>query len=436
MTERFHKTVHFDVAFQIKILCTLFQEPEFTVLSGVYLNPESFDRRVLRWFAKEILTFAKEYQVGITLEVLEHSIHKALKFKELYEKDLPEIKLYLHKLSIPVVDRYYVKDQIFKFVEFTHMKNMVLNAATYLERGDTDSIRKEIAKVLEIETGVHGGLGHFYTRDIEKRTERRKSYIKNGVPTGLTLDNYLKPGGIPPGDVLMVGASTGRGKSQILVNIAREAVLHGFKVLYVSVEMSEESIEDRLDASFTGIEIGNLEDRAESIAERLKCLRDDESETGYNELLVIKEFPSKTLTPSMLRAYIRSLQHVAFYPDLVIVDYPGEMILDNPSKDHLLNQADMIRYMKKMAKELRLSMAIAGQVQREALEQEVINLDDIKGAYEQLFICDVVVFFCQTKKEKERREGRIFVGKNRLGLDCFDFPVFADWSRSLLRMRS
>ena len=428
-----HKPERFayDRLFQVRILRTLFQDPEFTLAVGSKLSFQHFERRAVRWVAQKILDYAKKHNHGISKDALQIMFDRDLKTGRLLEESKREAKKVIDLIERPVKDRSFIKEEVHGFVKNQVVRTAIMRSLDHLEAHDFEAIDKEFTEVLEVQEVLTGGLGHFYVRDVKTRSAVRARYEKNGVSTGLKLDDYLKPGGLPPKALGCVIAPTGKGKSHCLVHLGRSAIIESSaKVLHVTLELAEEAVLDRYDAAFSGIAINHLESRTDDV-ERIV----DDYGARYGEFLVVKEFPPATLTAAALRAYVRQLERAAFYPDIIMLDYADDMVPSMVSRDHdaYSDMGQIYRELRKLAFELQIPIWTASQTQRNALNKEMIDLDSIADSFKKAMIADVVICLCQTKEETTKKTARFFVAKNRLGSDKFEFKVSLDWSRSTIK---
>lgn len=421
--------VGYDRMFQIRMLRVLYQDPDFTTTIGVKLEPTHFERKAHRWLAQQILDYATKYGHGIGRDAIKINLARDLKTGRLMAKDRPELVILIKRLDKEVKDKSFIKEELFRFIKNQTVRDMLMNSLDHLDAHDYDAIDSEIIKVLEVQEATSGGLGHRYVSDVGKRTTLRKTYVKDGVPTGLKLDDHLKPGGLPPRTLGVVVAPTGGGKSHVLVHIGKSAILEGRKkVLHITLELAERDICDRYDATFSRITLNNLETDADKVQDAVKDVG-----KRYGEFLIVKEFPQATLTVPALRAYIRQLERIAFYPDIIIVDYADEMVPSIITDSAYENQGAVYRELRKLAFELRVPIWTASQTQRSALKKEVIDLDSLADSFKKGMIADVVIALCQSVKEKAAQRARFYVCKNRQGMDKFHFSVKLDWSRSSIR---
>jgi replicative DNA helicase len=423
----------YDKRFQLRMLATLYQDPEFACATGVHLSPDHFEKRSYRWLAAQILSYAETYGHGISDDALRIQLDKDLRTRRLPDKLKVELEALIDGLEEPIKDRSFIKDELRSFIKNQATKEAILRSLDHLERHDFDAIDREFTRVIEISAATEDGLGISYTRDIEFRTKARKEYIRNGIPCGLLLDDHLKPGGLPPKSLGIVVAPPGKGKSHALVHIGKNAILDGKRVLHITLELTAEYVADRYDASFTGIALNALEERADDVAERIEELGARFTDADKREVLVIKEFPTGTLTVKKLRSFIRTLERVGFYPDEVIVDYAGLMQPEFPTGDEYTDLGKACTELRAMAMELGIPIWTAAQGNRGSLGKEILTGKDLADSFKMLMIGDVLIAICQTEVEEKTSRGRIFVIKNRYGKDGWDFNITMDWSRSTIR---
>lgn len=418
-------------AFQARMLRTLVQDPDFACTTGVFLLPEHFEKRAHRWLAKKILGYAKKHGSGIGQDALDIELDRDLRIGTFPGEDKAEVLAFFAKLKNPIKDRSFIKEEVYRFVKNQVTRQAILSSLDHLEGHDFESIDKEFQRVLEVQESLSGGLGQFFVRDVSERTSRRKSYEKNGVSTGLRIDDYLKPGGLPPKSLGCVVAPSGKGKSHVLVHLGKSGIIDSnAKVLHVTLELSEDSVLDRYDAAFAGVSISLLEKKRITVRDKVKELG-----ATYGECLVVKEFPPASLTVPALRAYIRQLERMAFYPSLVLVDYADLMLPSHASRDRdaYEDMGNIYTELRRLSYEVNAPVWTASQTQRSALNKPIIDIDSISDSFKKAMIADLVICLSQTVEEKKAKVARFFLAKNRLGPDKLDLKVHLDWSRSTIK---
>jgi archaellum biogenesis ATPase FlaH len=418
----------YDRAFQAKMVRTLYQDPAFAGAVVEHLAPEHFEKRVHRWFCKHILDYVKKHGSGVTKDAIHHAVGRELKFGKMRKELAAEIAAFEPKLDLTVKDRSYVKEELHRFVKYQAYREAILDSLDFLERGEMDKVPAVFAKAISVQD-TDSGFGTFYVRDVRKRTKARKLHVKNGVPTGLMVDEHFRAGGVPPGSLAAIVAPTGKGKSQFLIHFGKSAILEGNKkVLHITCELDEQTVCDRYDASFSGIQLSQLENKASKIRGIVQELG-----TQHGEFLHVKYFPSMTLTVAKLKAYIRQLERIGFYPDVVIVDYADEMLPTVMRDSSYLEMGGIYRELRSLAGELQIVIWTASQTSKGALTKEEFDIDAVADSFQKMFVCDLVLLFCQTKQELKQKRGRVVIGKSRLGATGPTYKLHCDWARSTIR---
>lgn len=419
--------------FERRMLRVLFSDNEFAITAGVHLSHQHFSTPGLRWLAQKLVSYIKEHGLGVSKDALRIELDRDIKIGRLTKANRDAAKALVDTIDVPVKDRSYVKEELFRFIKNQTVDRAIRASIDHLDAQDFDLIDGELQKVLDLQTSMDGGLGHFFVRDRGIRRERRKGYNPDGIPTGLFLDEKLKPKGLPPKSLTTVVAPSGVGKSGVLMFMARSAVLLSEQpVLYVTTELSEDVVCDRLDASFTGVSINMLEKQRKEVSRKVRDLG-----KKYGEFLVVKEFPPATLTPSGLRAYLRQLERVGFYPKAVYVDSADDMVPDpgdrGRDKDGYEDYGAVWRGLRKLSYDILAPFATASQTQRGALNKEHVDWDFIADSAKKVMVSDVVVILQQTREEHKQKVGRFYIAKNRFGSAKADWKVRLDWARIDIR---
>jgi replicative DNA helicase len=413
--------------FERKMLRVLFSDNEFAVTTGIHLSHEHFTTPALRWLAQKLVGYAKEFGAGVSKDALQIELERDTKIGRLTKSNREAAKALVDTIDAQVKDRTYVKGELFKFIKNQTIDRAIRASIDHLDAHDFDSVDRELQKVLDVRASGDGGLGHFFLRDRQIRKARRKGYAYNGVPTGLFLDEKLKPKGIPPKSLATIVAPSGVGKSGVLMYMTRSAVMLGeAKALYITTELSEDVVCDRLDASFTGVSINMLEKDRKLVSMKVRGLG-----KKFGEFLVVKEFPPAMLTPGGLRAYIRQLERVAFYPTAIFVDSADDMIPDNPGRerDSYEDYGQVWRGLRGVSYDVNAPVATASQTQRSALNKEHFDWDSIADSAKKVMVSDVVLMLQQTREEQKQKTGRFYLAKNRFGTAKQEWKARLDWGR-------
>jgi replicative DNA helicase len=410
------------------MLRVLFADHEFATTTGVHLTPEHFTTAPMRWLAQKIVGYVKEHGVGISKDALRIELDRDVKIGRLIRSNLEQARALVDAIDTPVKDKSYVKDELFRFIKNQVVDRSIRASLTHLDAMDFESVDKEVQKILDVQQSLDGGLGHFFVRDRKERLKRRKEYVPDGVPTGLFLDELLKPKGVPPKSLTTVVTPTGGGKSGTCLFMCGSAVTSDYaaKALYITTELSAEVVTDRLDARLTGVSLNRLEEERKAVSRSVRDLG-----VKYGEFLVVKEFPPMALTPNGLRAYLRQLERVAFYPDIVFVDSADDMLPDDLGRDRdsYEDYGSVWRGLRKVSFDIRAPVVTVSQTQRGALNKEHVDWNEIADSAKKAMVSDVIVILQQTRQEYDDKVGRFYVAKNRHGVAKKEWSVRIDWAR-------
>lgn len=425
--------VSYSKDFEKRMLRVLYADQEFAVTTGIHLDHQLFSTPALRWLAQKIVGYVRDNGVGISKDALQIELARDAKVGRLTQKVREPAEALVDTIDQVVKDRTYVKGELYKFIKNQVTDRAVRACLDHLDAQDFDSIDAELQKVLDVQAALNGGLGHFFVRDRLVRRERRKKYTPNGISTGLFMDERLKPKGLPPKSLTTIVAPSGVGKSGVLMYMCRSAVINSnAKCLYVTTELSEEVVCDRLDASFTGVSINMLEKERRKVSSKVRNLG-----LKRGEFLVVKEFPPSTLTPSGLRAYIRQLERVGFYPTSVYIDSADDMVPDpgdrGRDRDGYEDYGAVWRGNRRLSYEIGAPVATASQTQRGALHKEHVDWDQIADSAKKVMVSDVVAILQQTREEHRQGVGRFYLGKNRFGSAKVEWKVRLDWAKIDIR---
>ena len=416
--------------FERRMLRVLFTDQEFAVTAGVHLGHEHFSTASLRWLAQKIVEHVRDRGVGISKDALQIELERDVKIGRLTKSNRDAAKALVDTIDTAVKDRSYVKEELFRFIKNQTVDRAIRASIDHLDAQDFDAVDRELTKVLDVRDGLDGGLGHFFMRDRLARRDRRKGYTPDGIATGLFLDQKLKPKGLPPKSLTTIVAPSGVGKSGVCIFITRCGVVSGAKGLYITTELSEEVICDRLDASFTGIAINMLEKERNTISKKIRALG-----KKFGEGLVVKEFPPASITPGGLRAYLRQLERVGFYPSFLVVDSADDLLPDNPGRDRdsYEDYGAVWRGLRKLSYEIKAPVITVSQTQRGALNKEHVDWDSIADSAKKVMVSDVVLIIQQTREEHEQKTGRFYVAKNRFGSAKWEWKARLDWAKNDIR---
>jgi len=402
------KTIsEYGYSFQIKfIVCLitdkLFLEQIVDILDEKYTSNDAF-----RWLIKEIREYYNEYKDVITMNVFKIKIQEI--DSDLLQVNVKDVLKEVFK-NIEASDLDYIKDKSLDFHKSQVLKDAIVRSAEILERdGDTDEIKSLIDTAMQ--AGVERNLGHDYLEDIE---ERYSETARITSPTPWDIINELTQGGLGAGELGVIVAPAGIGKSWVLSAMGAYAISKGLNVIHYTLELNEAYVGLRYDSIFSGVESQNLKYHKDEVIERLDKLEGN---------LTIKYYPTKACTVNTLSAHLKKVTTFGTKVDMVLVDYADIMKDINKHTEMRHALGSIYEDLRGLAGEMQIPIWTASQANRSALDEDVIEASKVAESYAKVMTADFVMSLSRKIEDKIGNTGRFHIIKNRFGPDGLTFPA-------------
>jgi replicative DNA helicase len=427
--------IKFDFKFQNKILALLVKDSEFSVKYGNIINPRYFTDIYHQMLCEKAVTYAEKYGEQVTLEVLFEEVdkEKSTEKRELLASSLEEI------CDTELNDRAYFEERVVEFCKNQSMLLALKQSVQSLKEGDREAILPSLEKALMVGQQLDdASMGTRFWNSFDK--EEEETWIPR-VPTLLGpegsggMDDVLN-GGLKNGQLGMVMLPTGRGKSVFLLNIAANAIIQNYNVLYFSLEMDERDIKNRFSSWFTGLSTKILEKLPnKDIQAKIFA---NYSGTKLGDLL-IKTFPMKSTRVRGLETHVKAFSKKdGWVPDLIIVDYL-DVVRSSSKKETHEQLGEISEELKGLAQRFDRPVWTASQVNRSGAQKEIVKNEDGAGSYAKLFAADFVFAGAPKSDEKTgERSVKLFCSKARGAEDqmILDYEIDFKAMRFLFRERS
>lgn len=407
-------------SFQEKIGQALLTDPRWAEQMMEVFDSSYFELKYLQFLADRYFSYSKKYKVFPTLQLLVTIIREDLKVgTDVILRD--QIIEYLQRMKAnpDPGDLQFVKDKALDFCRKQALKAALEDAVDQMQAEKYESIVESIKKAVLV--GTAPALGHDFFTDFEARFTRLQ---RNCVSTGLDeLDRKeIMNGGLGAGEIGVVVAATGVGKSHFLTMLGANALKAGKNVLHYTFELSETAVGVRYDSNLCDMESNQVIDRKDEVLTKYKDMK-----LGR---LIIKEFPTNTASIYTLRSHIERLDVKGFRPDVIIIDY-ADIMRSTRQYDSLRHELKLIyEELRGFASEKGIPIWTASQSNKEGSNSDVVDLSNMSEAYGKAMVADVVLSISRKSHEKATGWGRLFVAKNRAGRDGLVFPVKIDTARS------
>ena len=310
-----------------------------------FIQPEYFEQRSERVVFEEIVQFIVKYNSAITKEALGIEIENRT---DLTETDVKDIREVCETLNDSVVEKQWLLDTTEKWCRDRAIYLALMESIHIADGNDGNKNRDAIPSILSdaLAVSFDNNIGHDYLQNYGERYEfyHRK---EDKIEFDLEYFNKITKGGIPNKTLNIALAGTGVGKSLFMCHVASSALLQGRNVLYITLEMAEERIAERIDANLLNVPIQQLVDLPRSTFEN-KVTSLSKKTQGT---LIIKEYPTASAHSGHFKALLNELAlKKSFRPDIIFIDY---LNICASSRHKANSSVNSYSYIKSIAEELR-----------------------------------------------------------------------------------
>lgn len=408
--------------FQEKVVQALLIDSRWAEQMTEVMDSSYFDLKYLQFVVDRHTAYAKKYKSFPTMQILIAILRDDLKGTS--DQTLRgQIVEYLQRMrSDPDLgDLPYVREKSLEFCRKQALRAALESAVDDIEANKYEAIVDRLKKAVAVGTPTSAGL------DLATDIDARYSVTaRNPVPTGHpALDaKGMLSGGLGRGELGVIVAPTGVGKSHELIDIGAHAVSLGINVAQFTFELSEAQILKRYDARLIDIDFDDLEENRARVDEFYQ------SNGAKLGTLKVKYYPSGTATVFMLRAWFERQALTGFRPGLIIIDY-ADIMRSSRQYDQLRMELKLVyEELRALAGEMALPIWTASQSNKEGSSSEIVDLGNMSEAYGKAMVADVVLGLSRRPQEKALGLGRLYVAKNRAGRDGIVFPIKIDTARS------
>ena len=401
------KLVNFGNTFQIKSIACLMSNQSFLEQIHDILDEKHYDSDSLKWIVKECKKYFDEYKKPITLDVFKVKVSEVENdiLKTSIVENLKDIFRYFD-----APDLEFIQNQLLNFFKNQTLKGAILQSVDILEsNGDFEQIKVIVDDALR--AGTERNIGHEYIEHIE---DRYSETARTTVSTGWDVIDELTQGGLGGGELGVIVAPAGVGKTWVLAAIGANAMKKGSHIVHYSLELNESYVGLRYDSIFTGIANQNLKYHKDDVISEMDKLKGD---------LVIKYFPTKTASVNTLSAHLKRIINLGTEVDMVVVDYADILKDTGNSREVRHALGNIYEDLRGLAGEFQIPIWTASQANRSALDEDVIEATKVSESYQKVMTADFVMSLSRKVEDKIGNTGRFHVIKNRFGPDGITYPA-------------
>ena len=397
----------FGNTFQTKVITCLLVDSEFIQTIYDLLQAEQLDTESKQWLVREIKAYFYEYKAIPTLDTLKVKINAINSdiLKQSVVDELREIMKY-----IEATDLNFVKDQALEFCRNQELKSAIVKSVDMLQSGRYDEIKRLIDNAMR--AGTRRDVGLNYVKEFDSIMDQVSREV---VSTGWESVDGITDGGLAGGELGIVVAPAGVGKSWLLQALGANALRMGMNVIHYTLELNQAYVGLRYGAIFSGIETSRIPENKDKV----KKIVEDQCK---GELL-IKYYPSKAATVQTIFTHLKTIELMGHSPDIVFLDY-ADLLSDTSGLGEMRHQlGNIYEELRGLSGEFQIPIWTASQANRSSLEEHIIGAEKIAESYNKIMIADFVLSLSRKIEDKVANTGRVHIIKNRFGPDGLTFPT-------------
>ena len=407
----------FGPTFQSKIISSLLTDNKFIQTISDILEPKFFDSDANKWLTTQVSKYFMEFRKAPTLEVLKIKITQM--DDEILKVSVIE-NLKEAWRNIEATDLEFVKQETLDFCKNQVLKGAIENSIDLLEQKNYDEIKVIIDEAMK--AGSERDLGHDYIISLDARLNES---VRETMPTPWDAVSTVMDGGLAGGELGVLVAPAGIGKTWCLQSLGAHLVKQGKTVVHYTLELNESYVGLRYDTVFSGVTTSNIkfyQDDVQKVIDKL---------TGK---LIIKYYPTRAASVNTLAAHLKQMEIQEIKPDVVIVDYADILKPTTFYKEKRHATGETYENLRGMAGEFDIPVWTASQANRSSLEEEVIDASKVSEDYSKVMTADFVMSVSRKVEDKIANTGRFHVIKNRFGVDGITFPANINTNTGLIQV--
>ena len=396
----------------LTILNNLIHDEEYTRKVIPFIEEDYFEDRSDKIVFEEISTFLKEYDSLPSKEVLHIEVGKRT---DLTQDEFQSTEQLINSLGESQYEQEWVLDTTEAWCKERAIYNALMESIKIADGQDEKKNRDAIPSILSdaLAVGFDQHVGHDYIDDAEDRYAYYHK-IENKTPFDLEYFNKITSGGLSDKTLNIALAGTGVGKSLFMCHVASSCLVQGKNVLYITLEMAEEKIAERIDANLLNTNIRDIAELPQTTFHK----KIDKLAAKTTGKLIIKEYPTASAHCGHFRALLQELKlKKSFVPDIIFVDY---LNICASSRYRSAVNVNSYSYVKAIAEELRglaveaaLPIVSATQTTRSGFASSDPNLTDTSESFGLPATADLMFALVSTEDMEELDQIMVKQLKNR-----------------------
>ena len=397
--------------FQLQLLNQVITDKDFAHSIVSVFEPGYFENKYYKIIVQMIKEYYAKYEGSPNFETLSQ-IAKSEISQELARKIVIDT---IGEIQIaPSEGSTFVQEKALKFCKQQELQKVMGKAQKIIDSGEFenyDQLEEMVREALQVGE-VDRGTGDVFENLDDVLSDDYRHPIPMGIPG---IDNLLK-GGLAKGEIGVILAPTGVGKTTVTSKIANHAFNMGFNVLQIFFEDNPKIIQRKHFTMWTGIAPDKLGEHKEEVLSKVQEIKDK-----MENKLILKKLPSDTLTMNQIKNQLRKMIADGINIDVVILDYIDCVTPEKSLEDEWKSEGSVMRAFEAMCHELHIAGWTATQGNRSSISSEVVTTDQMGGSIKKAQVGHVIITIAKSLQQKELNLATIAITKSRLGKDGIVF---------------
>jgi replicative DNA helicase len=393
--------------FQIQLMNQIIVDKEFGRSIIDVIETNYFENKYFKIIMQMIREYYSKYEHTPTFDTLEQITKSELQ-QELASKIVLDTITKIKETSTE--GGQFVQEKALKFCKQQELQKAITKAQKVIDGGEFenyDTLEQLIKEALQVGEREDGMSDVFSNLD-DVLNEDYRHPIPMGIPG---IDRLLK-GGLAKGEIGVILAPTGVGKSTFLTKISNHAYNLGYNVLQIFFEDNPKIIQRKHFTLWTKVHPDELSIKKDEVMSKVK-----EIEDKMENKLLLQKLPSDTLTMLQIKNMIRKMIADGVKLDMVLLDYIDCVVPDKNLGDEWKSEGSVMRGFEAMCHELDLVGWTATQGNRSSISSEVVTTDQMGGSIKKAQVGHVIISVAKSLQQKEMKLATIAITKSRIGDD-------------------
>ena len=398
-------------SFQIQLINQIVLDNNFSRSIVDVLEPNYFENKYFKLIVQMIKEYNQKWDSVPTFDTLEQ-ITKA----EFQQENVAKIVIDTIKKikEAPLSGGEFVQEKALKFCKQQELQKAITKAQKVIDGGEFesyDTLEEMIREALQVGVRDDGMLNVFSNLDDVLNED-----FRHPIPMGIGGIDRLLKGGLAKGEIGVVLAPTGVGKSTFLTKIANHAFNLGNNVLQIFFEDNPKVIQRKHFTLWTKIHPDDMSNKKDEVIKKVK-----EIEQKMDNQLILEKLPSDTMTMSQIKNIVRKKIAEGIKIDMILLDYIDCVVPEKNLGDEWKSEGSVMRAFEAMCHELSLAGWTATQGNRSSISSEVVTTDQMGGSIKKAQVGHVIITVAKSLQQKEMKLATIAITKSRIGDDGIVF---------------